>query len=427
MYKAILMGAALDTGNRGVSALSSSVIKLIRQVHPDAEISLFIGNKSSNPQILNAPDGKVSINIINYRLSPKSELRRHLLWIFLITCLQKIVPFGALKKRLIRSNPVLSALYDADFIGDIHGGDSFSDIYGLMRFIEGFLSNIIILLLGKKLVLLPQTYGPYKSSLSQILAKYIFQNAAHIISRDKEGIEVINKLIGKNNEDITVDFCPDVAFVLDVAMPEKLNIEPPLTKKPSSVIIGLNVNGLLYNGGYTRDNMFGLNYDYKVFVHDLVQHLAANPENHILLIPHTFGPTGNVNSDPDASVAIIKNLEDLYRSRVHMVMGEYDQFTIKGIIGLCDFFIGSRMHACIAALSQGIPTVGVAYSRKFLGVFESVGASDMVADARTLDADMIINKILSDFDKRAELKSKLLNIDHAKRLLIQTFQSILQA
>jgi len=427
MYKVVLMGAALDTGNRGVSALSSSVIKLVRQIRPDAEISFFIGNKSSAPQILNAPDGKINIRIINHRLSPKAGFKTHLFSIFFVACLQKIIPLTPIKKFLIRSIPALKQLSEADFIGDIHGGDSFSDIYGLGRFITGVMPNIIILLLGKPLVLLPQTYGPYKSFLSQKIAKHIFTKSAAIISRDKEGVEVVKNIVGKENKDIKVHSCCDVAFVLDAALPEDVAIQPPLIRKESHSLVGLNVNGLLYNGGYTRDNMFGLNYDYKVFAMELVLRLLKNTDNHILLVPHTFGPPGNINSDPDACRGILANLDSAYKDRVHMVMKEYDQYAIKGIIGLCDFFIGSRMHACIAALSQGIPTVGVAYSRKFAGVFDSIGAADMVADARKLTAEDIINKITTDLENGADLKNRLSNTEQAKKQLIDTFQKILKA
>jgi polysaccharide pyruvyl transferase WcaK-like protein len=173
--------------------------------------------------------------------------------------------------------------------------------------------------------------------------------------------------------------------------------------------------------------MFGLNYDYKEFVRNLVLRLAKDTTGHILLIPHTFGPAGNVNNDADASRDIIMHLESPYRTRVHIVNGEYDQFAIKGIIGFCDFFIGSRMHACIAALSQGIPTVGVAYSRKFMGVFESIGAGNMVADARKLTGDEIISKIMSDYAQRTDLKVKLHHIDNAKNQLQDTFQILLRA
>ena len=172
MYKVILLGASLDTGNLGVSALASSLIKLILQVRPDADISFFIGNRFSKPQSLNAPNGRIQINILNYRLSPKAEFKKHLLWIIVIACLQKIIPFKTLKEVLIKSNFTLNQLYKSDFIGDIRGGDSFSDIYGIRGIVAGSMPSIIALLLGKKLFLLPQTYGPYKSFISKKIADY---------------------------------------------------------------------------------------------------------------------------------------------------------------------------------------------------------------------------------------------------------------
>jgi polysaccharide pyruvyl transferase WcaK-like protein len=161
-----------------------------------------------------------------------------------------------------------------------------------------------------------------------------------------------------------------------------LAIEPRLEQQPGVPLIGLNVNGLMYNGGYTRNNMFGLKCNYKIFVQQLVQKLLAETTAHILLVPHTFTATKDVNSDPDACREIFLSTPEYYKTRLHLVTREYNQHEIKGIIGLCDFFIGSRMHACIAALSQGIPTVGIAYSRKFRGIFQSVGAENMVIDAR---------------------------------------------
>ena len=427
MYKIILMGAALDTGNMGVSALSSSLIKLILQVRPDADISFFIGNRSSEPQFLDAPDGRIQINIINYRLSPKAEFKKHLLGIFFIACLQKIIPFKTVKKVLIKSNSILNQLNNSDFIGDIRGGDSFSDIYGLKGIVVGSMPSIIALLLGKKLFLLPQTYGPYNSFISKEIARYVLMRAACIISRDKEGFETVREIISAEIKGINIHFCPDVAFVLDAVRPEKIDIEPPLIRDTDLPLIGLNVNGLLYNGGYTRDNMFGLKYDYKIFVHNLVKRLIRDTAAHILLIPHTFAPNGHVESDPDACRDIFGSIEDPYKNRVHLVIGEHDQFTLKGIIGLCDFFIGSRMHACIAALSQGIPTVGVAYSRKFAGVFESVGFGNMVSDARSVDMQTAIEDIYMHFRNREQLATTLkANIEAAKKQLVDTFAKILK-
>jgi colanic acid/amylovoran biosynthesis protein len=122
-----------------------------------------------------------------------------------------------------------------------------------------------------------------------------------------------------------------------------------------------------------------------------------------LLVSHTFGPPGNINSDPDACREVLRALPDIYKNRVHMVIGEYDQSELKGIINACNFFIGSRMHACIASLSQGIPTVAIAYSKKFIGVFDSIGSGDTVVDARELDEESAMSKIMQCYEKRNEI------------------------
>ena len=46
----------------------------------------------------------------------------------------------------------------------------------------------------------------------------------------------------------------------------------------------------------------------------------------------------------------------------------------KSYIAGMDFFAGARMHACIAAVSSGVPVYPLAYSRKFNGLFvETLG------------------------------------------------------
>jgi colanic acid/amylovoran biosynthesis protein len=77
------------------------------------------------------------------------------------------------------------------------------------------------------------------------------------------------------------------------------------------------------------------------------------------------------------------------------------------VIGQCDFFVGARMHSCIAALSQGVPCVGVAYSMKFGGVFDSVGMLDWVVDGRVMDSDHAIKSILALYQSRDSVREIL--------------------
>ena len=45
----------------------------------------------------------------------------------------------------------------------------------------------------------------------------------------------------------------------------------------------------------------------------------------------------------------------------------------KNYISQMDLFFGSRMHSTIASLSSGVVTIPIAYSKKFKGLFGSLG------------------------------------------------------
>jgi polysaccharide pyruvyl transferase WcaK-like protein len=328
-----------------------------------------------------------------------------------------------MRKKIIDSNLFLKTMNNADFIGDIRGGDSFSDIYGLTILAIGSMPAVVALLLGKKLVLLPQTYGPYSTTLGKYIARYILKRAHRIISRDRAGILFLNDLMKKDRIKEII-FCPDVAFMLDPIKPEQTCINPPLPSAKRVPLIGLNVSGLMYIEEYQKNNSLGLKIDYRKFAQKTALTVLDTTEAHILLVPHTFSPP--MASDPDACMDVIKTLPDKYKDRVHLVSKEYDQSEIKAIIGSCDFFVGSRMHACIAALSQGIPTVGVAYSKKFAGVFESVRMADVVVDGRFVGTDEAVEKVLDYYRKRDEIRSKLNGkISMAKNKIEKTFENIL--
>lgn len=425
-FQICLMGAPLDTGNRGVSVLGTSLIKIMSTLRPAAPLSLFVGNRSNKPQTLTLSNQPVTVATVNYRLSPRATHGEHLLWLLARVVLSRLLPTQKLREGIIKRNDRLRALSEVDFVGDIHGGDSFSDIYGVGSFVMGTLPNIIILLLNKRLFLLPQTYGPYRTKLTRMFARHILSRATCILSRDRQGLEVVREILGVKATGKDIRFCPDVGFVMDYHLPENPDIVPPVGTGTSRPLIGFNISGLLYNGGYTGQNMFGLEFDYKMFVERLIEQIMNNTDAHLLLVPHAFGPAGSVNNDLDASQVVFDRLAESFADRVHLVRREYDHFELKGIIGLCDFFIGSRMHACIGALSQTIPTVGVAYSQKFKGVFASIGADDQVIDARQVGLEEAIGRILALYSRRVEAREEIGRlVDSLKAEIIGTFEELL--
>jgi polysaccharide pyruvyl transferase WcaK-like protein len=179
-------------------------------------------------------------------------------------------------------------------------------------------------------------------------------------------------------------------------------------------------------GGYTQNNMFGLKVDYRQLVVSVIDHLICQKGVSVLLVPHVFGTKKHDESDSAVSEHIYAELKQKYKKKLYMVRGNYNQSEIKYVIGFCDLFIGSRMHACIAALSQNIPTVGIAYSRKFTGVFRTIGAASYVADPRKLKNENILALIDLVYEQRVSIQRKLeQTMPKVKETVLELFNEIM--
>jgi len=410
----------------GVSALAEASIKCILNRWPDARVVLLGSSRVAGTHRLKLHDREVLIPKIPVRLCKNVFMPDHFCVLAFYALVLKLLRSHCLRKHFMRANPFVKLVLRTDLFVDISGGDSFSDIYGMRRFLTGFLAKLVPVLFDKRLVMLPQTYGPFNGRLTKVMARFLLKRASIIYSRDRAGAEYVNNLLNSRITENKVRFAPDVAFVLDPRKPSRLDAGSLLdARTEQTVLVGLNVSGLLYYGGYTGDNMFGLQEDYRNTIMRIIELLMTKKDVLVLLVPHVFPPPASVGiqiaeNDVAACRDVYQNLHSKYPSRLFMVQGSYDQGEIKYIIGLCDFFLGSRMHACLAALSQMIPAVGLAYSKKFSGVFGSVEIGDLVIDLRTQTEAGILAAVERAFSERNVVVARL------SRTIPETRQAILR-
>lgn len=411
---AAILGASLDVGNRGVLALGVSLASLLAQVSPGIVMSFHYGRSSGGVKRISGPRAGFDIAVRNCRMSPKSRLSEHILVILALAFLYRLGFRGP-----ARRNPWLRAIIDADFVGDIRGGDSFSDIYGFGRFLVGSLPLLSVALLQRAYVMLPQTYGPFRFRASRALAKFMLRRASAVLTRDCNCQSLVAELSGR-----TASFCPDVAFTLDPLEPRRLHIAPEgLDLHGEGLVVGVNVSGLLYMGGYTGRNMFGLRTEYRQTMCEVLDAILTRTQAAVLLVPHVFGS----EQEEEACSSLRTLYESRYPKRVFAVTQPLSERELKWIISKTDFFIGSRMHACIAALSQCVPTVGLAYSDKFLGVFESAGVGDSIIDLRTASSDDVVTRTLLALEQRLETPAQLQSrIPCVQSAIVQTFRRLMR-
>ena len=420
--KICLLGPSFGTGNLGVDALVEASIKVIVNRWPDAEVTLLGSGWSDAEYCLRLFGRDVYVKSMPIRFCKNVFRSDHFMVLFFYAMSMKVFRGRRMREFFASRNPYLRAIAEADMVADITGGDSFSDIYGMRRFITGFLRKWLIRVFRKKLVLLPQTYGPFDKRLTRVLARHIINYATLVYSRDRKGLDDVEALLGDGKGAGKVKFVPDVGFLLDPRRPQSEEVEwLEKIKGPGTTLVGLNISGLLSCSSDGGDNIFNLKIDYPALIDSIVEYLMKQEGTTILLVPHVVsvrksnapGPK-RVNkkgyreqSDSVACAELYERVTGKHPGRIFLVRGCYDRNETKYIIGLCDFFIGSRMHSCIAALSQGIPAVGVAYSGKFHGVFESVGCADCVADARRGGREELLEKISWAYSKMDDIREKL--------------------
>jgi polysaccharide pyruvyl transferase WcaK-like protein len=420
----LIMGTPVAPGNRGVMALGASIVDLCRSTYGDKAVAFLQVHKPAPDVLVRSESGDFTVPVITCRMTPSARLRDHLLWILLMAALYRLLPFSGLRLKIRNSIPWVDAVLSAELVGDVRGGDSFSDIYGTKRFVLAFLPVFSVILLRGSMVHFPQTYGPFRTRTARLLARYLLRHSSAAVARDPESQRIAQGMAGAK---LRVGLSPDVAFALHPVKPAEIQTAPPLDASLSRNVIGLNINGLMYFGGYTGRNEFGLKLDYRSFATSMVIQLLENYPGEILMVPHTFAVAGDPESDNEASRQVREGLPENLKKRVRIVTGDYDAHELKGIIGQCDIFIGSRMHSCIAALSQGVPCVGVAYSMKFRGVFESVGMEDWVVDGRDLNEEEALQRVFELYAKRDEVRDPLaLKAEAARSRLKEVFAEILK-
>lgn len=340
---------SLNHANLGVDALTRSNIAIVQAAAARAGRTVRFTTLCSTPYPGDAPEGVT--------VGPRAEL----------------------KPLFTGRSPVHAVIRDADLVIDIGEGDSWADIYDGRRFLRQAGSKIAALVHRKPLVLSPQTIGPFNARWRRIAANAIMSRARAVYARDHMSKAYLDehRIASETGEFI------DVAFRL------------PFDRRSRATDrrrVGLNISGLLYRGGYTGRNEFGLTLDYADLSHRLIDALTAMSDVEIHLLPHVIGKSGE--SDLAIVPELMARYPDLILPETFRTASEAKTY-MSGL----DFVVGGRMHACIGSFSALTPVVPIAYSRKFNGLFGTLGYAHLV-DGKADTTDAALEKILNGFASR---------------------------
>ncbi len=242
-----LLGVSLNTGNLGVSALAAGTITSVLNTFPDAEIFLLDYGRKPEHYRVHVLNGAVEVGLVNVRFSKKLYLRNNIARLLAVTILTRLIPIKKWKQALRAKNPWLKKILGAEVVLSLAGGDSFSDIYGFGRLLYVALPQVLVLQMGKPLILLPQTLGPFKSAAAKIIGGYIMRRAQVVYSRDKTSFDEAKRLLGAQENKLKFSY--DMAFALEPVRPDASKLASLPERNTSTLLVGLNISGLLFMGG----------------------------------------------------------------------------------------------------------------------------------------------------------------------------------
>lgn len=337
----------LSMANRGCEALIRSNTKLLRQKYPGATFLCPTENEAldrhqwtdaaeSGVSFVHQPPFPVSLKVWGRAFRALPPVRQ-----------LGVVPFSlddATRRLLTDVDSVLMT-----------GGDIVSLDYGLnpLYYWTGLVDAAHRL--GKETHLLAASVGPF--SRDPVTERHMVAHLKRYTSitvRETPTLEYLTKLGVAD-----VRLVADPAFVLDA---EPFDITGFMATDREYV--GFNVSPLVRKFRTDEQSRQSFDDGIKAFIKKIVAQTNFN----VLLIPHVDPLAGEwENSDRAYMGRLLAEIGDT-QGRVTMTPDLLNATQIKYVLGRCRYFIGARTHATIGAISQGVPTLSIAYSVKAVGI-----------------------------------------------------------
>jgi colanic acid/amylovoran biosynthesis protein len=199
---------------------------------------------------------------------------------------------------------------------------------------------------AQPLILLPQALGPFEVPKVAAVARDLFSRAALVCARDARSLAAAETLGGARLLRKYPDFTVAVRPVLPdtVSLPERFSVIVPNCRMMDKTGSGAGT--------------------YIPFLCKAIELLRQRGMNPVFVLH---------DSDEDRSV-----IAKVAVTHPLPVLEHGDPRVLKGILGKAEMVLGSRFHALVSALSQGVPCLGAGWSHKYPELFRDFEVEDLL-------------------------------------------------
>ncbi|HEX7072311.1 MAG TPA: polysaccharide pyruvyl transferase family protein [Rhodothermales bacterium] len=201
---------------------------------------------------------------------------------------------------------------------------------------------------GRKVVLLPQALGPFRKERIRNAFKRIVRASHLVYAREEESLAHVREVVG---DAPNVRLAPDFTVL----------VKPERTRTELSDAACIVPNHRMVEKAKSPQAADA----YRALMVNCIRQVAENGLRPVLLI-HGRDDAELVN---EIRAGVDREVQ---------VLHEEDAIAIKSILGAPRLVIGSRFHALVSALSQGVPSIATSWSHKYEMLFREYGCEDMI-------------------------------------------------
>ncbi len=427
--------------NRGDQALVWETARIIMDSKDSTNISLIsYGNSENEKYMQNRQSKKNGYNFIDPLIPHPSrvlngKLKNNSLKAIIwgIVSLRDIIPrlmilsksniISKIGKGLLTSNEkeLINEYLKFDMI--VYKGGGFIHSYGKISDIYVFMYQLYYAIFAKrnnkKVIFLPNSFGPFQNSIAKKLYINIMNKADLITVREKISEEQNNNIL--NNQSFLY---PDLGFFIKKNKSfdfykylTKNNIEIDNSKKN----IGITVRPYNFSGHKNKEML------YKKYIKSISKFIEKYQENYnIFLIAQTMGP-----SDHENDGLAIKDVQNNLRNKVSIISDiDLNANDLVSIYGHMDFVIGTRFHSVIFAFTQCVPCIAISYGgNKGEGIMKdfSLGKYEVKIDEiNESHLIQLFNELINDSDIKGIISEKLEEYNIQRNELTIKINEVLQ-
>ena len=368
--------------NKGTLALVKAQVSELRRIYKNIEISvstcdvekltLSMPEVNSLPLLVDIPFEKADIyarhkeidrGSFKYNLQVVANSIR--MFPEIVLCLISGFCYSVGNRRLYKSS-VLSSIVDADFVISTadenfkEGASALSfNVYWRLISWTILLSRAFEILIArhvlkKKIVVFPNSIGPFRTFVGRFLARLIISNVDLILVRETFSLDWIESL----GVSTPVVITSDIALLSEF---DRLSRGSANNEKPRVVVCP---------GIYASTLSQRKQRDYVEAHARALDGLVSQHGAEIVFLP--FEVTGKKNDDRMFCELVLKKMENGQSSKI-VETATLEDFAFQ--VSRASLMLSSRMHSSVISCLLKIPTVVISYDFKQLGLLEQLDLS----------------------------------------------------